>query len=116
MKHLEVLIITKNNTAPKILNWKVSIVNNIETAIEKLQEQPYKVVVISNSFNKRDKNMLRQIIIFFNDVIFVDYNDNKNLTETVKRAYWLKNKPGIKSNYLDISFEIRLLNSLNLNQ
>lgn len=116
MKHLEVLIITENNTRPKILNWKVSIVNNIETAIEKLQQQSYKVIVISNSFNKMDKKKLRQITTFYNDVILVDYNDNKNLAEIVKRAYWLRNKPDNKSNYLDNSFEIKLANSLNLNQ
>lgn len=115
MKHLEVLVITKNTTTPRVLNWKVSTVNNVEIAIEKLQQKPYKVVVISTEIEAVDKlKLCRLIAVLFDHQIVVEYTDDKTLAETVKRAYWSKNRPGRSSDYLDNSFEIKLANSIHL--
>ncbi len=116
MKHLEVLVVTKNTTLPRILNWKVSTVNNVETAIEKLQQRPYKVVAISDKIDKTDKIKLQQLApVLFNNVLLVDYSEEANLSDKVKSAYWSKNKPGVRRNFLDNSFEIKLANSININ-
>lgn len=116
MKHLEVLVVTDKIATPKVLNWRVSITNNIETAVERLQLQPYKVVAISNTFNETDKRKLSQLLPVLNShSILVEFSDDKNLSESIKTAYWRKNKPSFKRNYLDNSFEIKLVNSVNLN-
>ncbi|AUC81420.1 hypothetical protein [Lacinutrix sp. Bg11-31] len=117
MKHLEVLVVTKYTTTQRILNWQVFTVDTIETAIEKLQQQPYKVVAISHNFNEVDKRKLNQILsILDNTIILVEYNNDKSLSETVKASYWPKNKPGAERNYLDNWFEIKLANSIHSNQ
>ena len=114
MKHLEVLVVTKNTTDLKVLNWKVSTVTNVETAIEKLQNRPYQVVAISNDISKTDRAKLDQIVaLLFTNTILVAYTNETTLAEQVKSAYWSKNKPGASRNYLDNSFEIKLACSLN---
>ncbi|WP_225036964.1 hypothetical protein [Winogradskyella sp. SM1960] len=114
MRHLKVLVVTRDTTIPKVLNWKVSTVNAVEIAIEKLQQQAYNVVAISNTFNIEDKSKLSQVIsILYDDATLVEYTDNKTISETVKTSYWRKNKPNTQSNYLDNSFEIKLANSIN---
>ncbi len=117
MRHLEVLVVSKDTTIPRILNWKVSTVDTIEMAIEKIQQRPYNVVAISNKFNRIDKVKLSQVVSVLSDnAILVEYTDNKILAETVKAAYWRANKPSSQSNYLDNSFEITLANRINLNK
>ena len=116
MKHLEVLVVTEKTIISKILNWKMDTVKCVESAIEKLHQCPYKVVAVSNDIKEIDKLKLAQIIsVLFNEVIFVTYNEELSLSETVKSAYWSKNKPRVNRTYLDNSFEIKLANSLNLN-
>jgi len=115
MKHLEVLVLTSSTSVSKILNWKVSSVNNVETAIEKLQQRPYKVVAISKEISKTDRTKLNRITsVLFDELIVVDFKSDSALAETVKAAYWSKNKPAATPNYLDNSFEIKLANSINL--
>lgn len=115
MRHLEVLVVSKDTTVSRILNWKISTVYTIEIAIEKMQQRPYNVVAISNKFNIEDKAKLSQIIsILYDEAILVEYDDDKTLAETVKAAYWSANKPKNQNNYLDNSFEIKLANSINL--
>lgn len=114
MKHSEVLVVTENTTTPKILNWKVSTVNNVETAIEKLQNQSFKVVAISTNMSQIDKNKLQQMVaILFTNVVYVEYQDEEAIAHIVNTAYWAKNKPNFKRRYLDNSFEIKLAYSLN---
>lgn len=114
MKHLEVLVITKNTTIPKILNWKVSTINNVETAIEKLQVQPYAILAISNTIDEIDKVKVQQIApVLSKHTIVVDYTSDNLLSEIVKTAYWSKNKPDATRAYLDNAFELQLANSLN---
>ncbi|WP_452219586.1 hypothetical protein [Lacinutrix salivirga] len=116
MKHLEVLVLTEKTTVPKILNWKVSIVNTIETAIEKLQQKPYKVVAVSKAIDAVEIRKLIQLLpIITSDTILVKYNSDKSLEEVVKTAYWSKNKPNAKRKVLDNSFEIKLANSIQFN-
>lgn len=116
MRHLEVLVFTENTTLPKILNWNVSTVNNVETAIEKLQQRPYKVVAISKDMPKTDQLKLRRLTsLLFDTVILVEYTNDSMLADTVTRAYWSRNKPNTERNYLDNSFEMRLANSISLN-
>lgn len=52
MRHLNALVVTQNTTMTKILNWQVSTVTNVETAIEKLYQQAYKVLAISKDTNE----------------------------------------------------------------
>lgn len=114
MRHLEVLVITKDTTTPKILNWKVSTVNNVETAIEKLQAQPYAILAISNTIDEIDKIKVQQIApVLSKQIIVVSYNIDSLLSEIVKTAYWSKNKPDVAREYLDNAFELQLANSLN---
>ncbi|WP_162880258.1 hypothetical protein [Mariniflexile rhizosphaerae] len=114
MKHSEVLVVTENTTTPKILNWKVSTVNNVETAIEKLQNQSFKVVAISTNMSQIDKNKLQQMVaILSTNVVYVEYPDEERIAHIVNAAYWAKNKPNFKRRYLDNSFEIKLAYSLN---
>ena len=116
MKHLDLLVVTKNTNVPRILNWKVSTVNQVETAIENLQQKPYKVVAISTDITESDKKKLYRLSsVLFDDVILVEYTDDSTLEEAVKTAYWSKNKPGLERNYLDNSFEIKLANSIQSN-
>lgn len=116
MRHLEVLVFTKNTTTPRILNWKVSTANNVETAIEKLQQRPFKVVAISSDISDSDKMKLNRLAsILFDAIIMVEYSNETDLAKKVKTAYWSKNKPGYANTYLDNSFEIKLANSINLN-
>ncbi|MEW4924632.1 hypothetical protein [Algibacter sp. 2305UL17-15] len=116
MRHLEVLVLTNSTKVPRILNWKVSTVSNVEIAIEKLQERPYKVVAISTEIAESDKlKLYRLASVLFDNQILVEYTDDSTLEETVKSAYWSKNKPGNASHYLDNSFEIKLANSINSN-
>jgi len=51
MRHLKTLVVSQNASMPKILNWQVSTVPNVETAIEKLYQQIYNVF----SYFKRNK-------------------------------------------------------------
>ncbi|WP_028891957.1 hypothetical protein [Tenacibaculum sp. 47A_GOM-205m] len=114
MRHLKTLVVTKNTTMPKILNWQVSTVSNVETAIEKLYQQSYSVLAISEGINEIDRNKLKKIItVLFPEAIVVVYKNETTLSENVKKAYWSKNKPGAQRNYLDNSFEIKLAYSLN---
>ncbi|TDQ25561.1 hypothetical protein [Tenacibaculum caenipelagi] len=114
MRHLKTLVVTKNTTMPKILNWQVSTVSNVETAIEKLYQQTYKVLAISKDTKEIDKNKLQKIItVLFPEAIIVEYKDEAALSKSVKQGYWSKNKPEMKRNYLDNSFEMKLSCSLN---
>ena len=114
MRHLNALVVTQNTTMAKILNWQVSTVTNVETAIEKLHQQAYKVLAISKDIKEIDKNKLQKIItVLFPEAIIVEYKDETTLSESVKQGYWSKNKPGIQRNYLDNSFEMKLACSLN---
>lgn len=114
MRHLKTLVVTESTTMPKILNWQVSTVSNVETAIEKLHQQPYNVLAISEEINEIDRNKLKKIItVLFPEAIVVTYKEETTLSENVKKAYWSKNKPGAQRNYLDNSFEIKLACSLN---
>ncbi|MDG5491581.1 hypothetical protein [Psychroserpens sp. SPM9] len=116
MRHLEVLVFTKNTTTPNILNWNVSTVTDVETAIEKLQQRPYKVVAISEAMSNSDKMKLNRLISIISDtMIVVNYNEGTDLAQKVKTAYWSKNKPGAARQYLDNAFEIQLANSIYLN-
>ena len=116
MKHLEVLVFTKSTTTPKILNWKVSTVDNVETVIENLQQRPYKVVAISKEISAIDKIKLNRLAsLLFDTLIVVEYNNEADLTEKVNTGYWSKNKPGSSNTYLDNAFEIKLTNSIHLN-
>ncbi|MDO6675673.1 hypothetical protein Q4517_08920 [Tenacibaculum sp. 1_MG-2023] len=113
MRHLKTLVVTKNTTMPKILNWQVSTVPNVETAIEKLYQQAYKVLAISKDTNEIDKNKLQKIItVLFPNAILVEFRNESTLSESVKSVYWTKNKPQLQRSYLDNSFEIELANSL----
>jgi hypothetical protein len=114
MRHLEVLVFTKNTTTVRILNWQVSIVNNVETAIEKLQQRPYKVLAISKQISELETIKLQQLApVLFNNVIVVEYAEDSTLEEKIKTAYWSKNSPRVERVYLDNSFAIKLANSLN---
>ncbi|WP_034045510.1 hypothetical protein [Wocania ichthyoenteri] len=116
MRHLEALVLTNSTTIPRILNWKVSTVSNVETIIEKLQQRPYKVLVISTEISESDKKKLYRLTsVLFENIILVEYTDDSNLEEAVKTAYWSNNKPGNSRNYLDNSFEIKLANRINSN-
>lgn len=113
MKHLGVLVITAEAKIPSILNWKVSTVDTVETAIEKIQQRPYNVVAISYAFNEADKLKLSRILpIVYEDAILVEYSDLQSLSEHVKAAYRRKNKPNSRLKYLDNSFEIKFANSI----
>ncbi|WGH76458.1 hypothetical protein P8625_04670 [Tenacibaculum tangerinum] len=113
MKHLKTLVVTKSSAVPKILNWQVSTVVTIETAIEKLYEQTYSVVAISKETNEIDKNKLQKIgTLLFPDVTIVEFANESKLSESVKNGYWSKHKPLLQRSYLDNSFEIELANSL----
>ncbi|MBJ6366734.1 hypothetical protein [Snuella sedimenti] len=115
MRHLEVMVVTEQTTAQNILNWKVTTVTNVETAIERLQQRPYKVVAISDTIPKTEKSKLHQITaVLYDDTIIVEFGNDTPLAETVKKAYWSKNKPGSQRHYLDNSFEIQLANSINV--
>jgi hypothetical protein len=115
MRHLEVLVFTKSTTTPSVLNWKVTTVNEMETVIEKLQQRPYKVVAISKDMSDTDKLKLRRLAsVLFNQLILVDYDDEATLADTVKTAYWSKNKPDAARHYLDNAFELKLANSIQL--
>jgi len=116
MRHSEVLVITQNTKTPRILNWKVSTVNNVETAIEKLQQRPYKVVAISSEISETDQLKLSRLItILFDEIILVTYSDVSTLSEKVSRSYWSKKTPNATSNYLDNSFEMKLASSIRSN-
>lgn len=111
MRHLEVLVFTNSTIVPRILNWKVSTVSNVEIIIEKLQQRPYKVLAISTKISQSDKKKLYRLkSVLFENIILVEYTDNSNLEEAVKTTYWSKNKPDNSRNYLDNSFEIKLAN------
>lgn len=111
MRHLEILVLTNSTSIPRILNWKVSTVSNVEIIIEKLQQRPYKVLAISTKVSESDKKKLYRLkSVLFENIILVEYTDNSNLEEAVKTAYWSKNKPDNPRNYLDNSFEIKLAN------
>ncbi|CAM1362164.1 conserved hypothetical protein [Tenacibaculum sediminilitoris] len=113
MRHLKTLVVTKNITAPKILNWEVSAVNNIETAIEKLYQQAYNVLAISKETEEINKSKLRKIItVLFPNTILVEFREISKLSESVKNGYWSKNKPELQRSYLDNSFDIELASSL----
>jgi|SRR5690554_2252328 len=114
MRHQNVLVFTNSTTDLRILNWNVSTVNHIETAIEALQLQPYKVVAMSKEISKTDQLKLRALAsILCSEVILVAYTDEASLSETVISAYKSQKKPRNTINYLDNSFEIALANSLN---
>lgn len=116
MRHSEVLVITENTTTPTILNWKVSTVSSVDSAIEKVQLRPYKVVAIANTFKDAEKAKLRQIVQILDEkLIVVEYTDESSLTLNVKTAYFANKKLNSKSNYLDNSFELKLATSLQSN-
>ncbi|WP_440121610.1 hypothetical protein [Tenacibaculum sp. Ill] len=113
MRHLNALVVTQNTTMAKILNWQVSTVTNVETAIEKLHQQTYNVLAISKETKEVDKNKLQKIItVLFPNAILVEFNNESTLSESVKNGYWSKNKPQLKRSYLDNSFDIELASSL----
>ncbi|ALJ04151.1 hypothetical protein APS56_02845 [Pseudalgibacter alginicilyticus] len=115
MKHLEVLVVAKHTGIPKILNWKVTVENRVETVVEKLYQIPYKVVAISDELADTDKLKLIKIIsLLFNELIWLTYHDKTALAETVKTAYWTKKRPSSNQNYLDNLIEIKLAHNLNL--
>jgi DNA-binding NtrC family response regulator len=116
MRHLEVLVVTEKTTETRVLNWKVSTVTDVETAIENVQQRPYQVVAISNTISEMNRTKLHLILpVLSNDILVVDYTADANVSEIVKNAYWSKNKPHATRNYLDNSFEMTLANSLDLN-
>lgn len=113
MRHSEVLVVTKNTTTPSIINWKVSTTNNVDTAIEKVQQRPYKVVAISNTYTEAERLKLRQILtVLKNQAIILEYKDELTLETEVKTAYFANKKLNFGSSYLDNSFEIKLANRL----
>ena len=113
MRHLKTLVVTENTTVPKILNWQVSTVPNVETAIEKLYQQAYNVLAISKETNEIDKKKLQKIItVLFPNAILVEFSNESTLSESVKSGYWTKNKPQLQRSYLDNSFDIELASSL----
>jgi len=113
MRHLKTLVVAQNTTVPKILNWQVSTVPNIETAIEKLYQQTYNVLAVSKETKEVDKNKLQKIItVLFPTTILVEFNNEPTLSESVKNGYWSKNKPQLQRSYLDNSFDIELASSL----
>lgn len=116
MRHLEVLVVTEKTTKVKVLNWKVSVVNNVEIAIEKLQQRSYKVVAISDEISKTDKSKLQQIInVLFENITVIVYNNDETLAKMIKNAYWNKYRPNVDNKYLDNAFEIQLAYKLNMN-
>lgn len=113
MRHLKTLVVCQNTTAPKILNWQVSTVPNVETAIEKLYQQTYKVLAISKDTNEIDKKKLQKIItVLFPHAILVEFSNESALSNSVKNGYWSKNRPKLQRSYLDNSFDIELASSL----
>ncbi|GAA3559600.1 hypothetical protein [Snuella lapsa] len=114
MKQLEVLVITKNKEVPRIMNWKVSAADTVEKAIERLQLQPFKVVAILSSADEIDKKKLKQIASVLYDTMMVsEYDDDTNLSERVKAAYWSKKWPIRQNSYLDNAFDLELAYRLN---
>ncbi len=115
MRHLKTLVLTQSATLPKVLNWEVLKVANVETAIEKLHQNTYQVVAISKDLDSKNQNKLDKIVsLLFPEVIVVKYESAETLSKNIKQAYWSKNKPTLKRSYLDNSFEIQLANKLNL--
>lgn len=113
MRHLKTLVVSQNTTVPKILNWQVSTVPNIETAIEKLYQQTYNVLAISKDTSEIDKSKLQKIItVLFPNAIIVEFTNESKLSKSVKNGYWSKNKPKLQRSYLDNSFDIELASSL----
>ncbi|GGH42224.1 hypothetical protein IA57_12045 [Mangrovimonas yunxiaonensis] len=113
MRHLKTLVVTKHATRPSILNWQVLTVDNVETAIEKFQQDTYHVLAISENINETDSNKLKKIITMLSpEAIILDYKDEGILSDEVKTAYWSKNKPGMQRRYLDNAFDIKLACSL----
>lgn len=113
MRHLKSLVVTTNTAMPKILNWQVSTVPNVETAIEKLYQQAYKVIAVSKETNEIDKSKLQKIItVLFPNTVLVEFGSESTLAENVKKGYWSKNKPQLQRSYIDNSFDIELASSL----
>ncbi|MEP5253523.1 MAG: hypothetical protein ABJL43_09340 [Maribacter dokdonensis] len=109
MRHLEVLVVTKSTTNPRILNWKVSTVRHVEQVIEHLQQHHFAVVALSSTLSEPDKKKLNTLLpLLKEDLVLVEYTEDSNLAETVKAAYWKTKLPNAQTNYLDNSLVLNL--------
>ncbi|MBO9683256.1 MAG: hypothetical protein J7502_11410 [Flavisolibacter sp.] len=53
MKTLEMLLVTNQQIdLSQFSNWKITLVDNIETAIEKIQSIDFNLIALENNFDK----------------------------------------------------------------
>ena len=115
MRHLEVLVVSKN-TIPTKVNWKITNLSLVEKAIEQLYHHKYKVVAIAADVDSIEKKKLQQLLKrSFSEIPVTEFNNANNLAEAIHTAYWSKKRTYNKNTFLDNSFELQLANKLSLN-
>lgn len=112
MKHLPVLAVSAQPITTK-LNWKLTIVSNVEKAIEQLYQHKFKVVVISDVFSVFEINKLKKILSsYFAEVKVAVYTTESELAVKIHRAYWSKKKRNTQHVYADNSLALNLSHAL----
>ena len=109
MRNLEVLVVMPFQETPKVLNWKVTTVNEIDAAIEKIQTTAFKVLAIQNSIDELEKIRVKKLAYLLDpDLVVVEFENANELDRKVNETYWKSKK--YKSNlvYHDNSFGLEL--------
>ena len=109
MRHLEVLVVYPFKENIKVSNWKVTTVENVETALEKIQSNTFKVLAIYTKLDEFEKSRLKKLSNILDENIQTLEFDNYNELETsVKRLYWDHGNHQFKSVVHDNSFGLEL--------
>ncbi|OPB84856.1 hypothetical protein [Elizabethkingia ursingii] len=83
MKTLEMLLVTNQQIDfSQFNNWKITLVDNIETAIEKIQSIDFNLIALENNFYKDSVSKLQKIAGFQqSDVLVFSFSSAADIIE-----------------------------------
>lgn len=109
MRNLEVLVVTPFKETPKVLNWKLTTMDNIDQAIEKIQTSAFKVLAIQNSMDELEKTRLKKLSqLLDSNLVVVEFENANELDRKVNETYWKSKKYTSNLVYHDNSFGLEL--------
>ena len=109
MRRLEVLVVYPFKENIKVSNWKVTTVENVETALEKIQSNTFKVLAIYTKLDEFEKSRLKKLSnILDENIQTLEFDNYNELETTVKRLYWDHGNHQFKSVVHDNSFGLEL--------
>lgn|GEM_PF-5263499 len=89
MKNLDVLVLYPFEEKFRVLNWKVTKVDSVEQALEKIRTSEFRVFAIHDSIEKMEKLKLKKLAqLLVESLVIVEFSAVEELENTVRSTYW----------------------------